>query len=182
MAPSTRISSSRRIFSNNRRKFLFSRHDLAELCFARHPVSEQRAQGRPGFGWHPWFPSAWDEVRRSMCIFRILTIGIFWMAGYFGWQELPQFWRDLPTGSHRMRAGVLVTSTLLNRFARGHGEFRSRRTGHWLHARRDSGTFEVRASFSSLQAEADGAVTSADPGARLRHLSGGRIWGGCRMT
>ncbi len=39
--------------SNSRRTFAFSRLKSPELCFSSHPLSKQRAQGRPGAGWHP---------------------------------------------------------------------------------------------------------------------------------
>ena len=34
--------------------FAFSRHDLPELCSTPSPSLCERAQGRPGAGWHPW--------------------------------------------------------------------------------------------------------------------------------
>jgi hypothetical protein len=34
----------------------FSRRESPELCVSFRPPDEQRAQGRPGAGWHPWPP------------------------------------------------------------------------------------------------------------------------------
>jgi hypothetical protein len=39
--------------SNSGHSFAFSRRVSPEFCSALHPLSKERAQGRPGAGWHP---------------------------------------------------------------------------------------------------------------------------------
>ena len=48
-----------------KQQFSFSRHDLSELCKFIAPSLEQRAQGRPGAGWHPQAPCAMGRKKRT---------------------------------------------------------------------------------------------------------------------